>query len=164
MTWSFDNMSTPICALALAAGAASLVSAAPAAGNEAHATAPATQFVRDFFAAFDRRDIPAIRRTFAADATIVHDDGVEQTVPELIAAVTNAEHWYSRTRKIDDCHVTKEGKIIIAGCVNRVTFKRPDGREHSVAYDETWILRRTHDGLKAIRTHYSRIRKAAHTE
>jgi ketosteroid isomerase-like protein len=45
-----------------------------------------------------------------------------------------------------------------------VTFKRPDGREASIAYDETWILRRTHDGLKAVRTHYSRIRKAAHTE
>jgi ketosteroid isomerase-like protein len=157
-------MNRPTYALALAAAATIAGYANPVAAKQTPAPAPATQFVRAFFAALDSRDIPAIRDAFVPGATIVHDDGVEQTVPELIASVTDAKHWYSRTRDIADCDVEREGKIVIAGCINRVTFKRPDGRESSVAYDETWILRRTHEGLKAVRTHYSRIRKTSHAE
>jgi ketosteroid isomerase-like protein len=159
-----DDMRIPIYALALAAAATMMAHANPAAAGQTAMPDPATQFVRGFFAALDNRDIAAVRDAFLPGATIVHDDGVEQTVPELIASVTNAKHWYSRTRQIDDCTVDREGKIVIAGCINRVTFKRPDGRESSIAYDETWILRRTNEGLKAIRTHYSRIRKTTHAE
>jgi len=125
--------------------------------------APATQFVRNFFQAFDNRDIPRVRAAFIPTATIVHDDGVEQTVPQLIESVSSANHWYPRTRVIN-CDVKQSGKTVVAGCLNRVTFRRPDGEQKTIAYNETWILRRTETGLKALRTHYSRIRKSAHSE
>lgn len=143
---------------ALAATSGAVAHQAPAAN-----AAPATQFVRNFFHAFDDRDIPRIRAAFIPTATIVHDDGVEQTVPQLIDAVSSANHWYPRTRKID-CDVKESGKIVVVGCFNNVTFKRPDGAQKTVAYNETWVLRHTEAGLKAVRTHYSRIRKSAHSE
>lgn len=148
--------------LALAAVSGVAAGQGPAA-KQAQAPAPATQFVRNFFAALDDRDVPRLREYFVPTATIVHDDGVEQNVSEFLASVSDAEHWYSRTRHID-CHVEESGKIVVAGCLNQVTFKRPDGRERAVAYNETWILRSTDAGLKAVRTHYSRIRKSSHSE
>lgn len=149
--------------LALIAAPGSVAADRDAAATQARAPSPATQFVRNFFAALDDRDVRRIRESFVPTATIVHDDGVEQNVSQFIESVSDAEHWYPRTRHID-CHENESGEIVVAGCLNQVTFTRPDGRERAVSYNETWILRSTDAGLKAVRTHYSRIRTSAHSE
>jgi ketosteroid isomerase-like protein len=148
--------------LALATIPGTTADRAPAV-DQTRAPAPATRFVRDFFAALDRRDVRGVRESFVPTATIVHDDGVEQNVSQFLASVSSADHWYPRTRAID-CQVEERGEIVVAGCLNRVTFHHPDGRQVPVAYNETWILRRTAAGLKAVRTHYSRIRRSSHSE
>jgi hypothetical protein len=67
-----------------------------AGAGEAPAVAPAQEaeargFVERCFRAFDACDLTALEAAFAPGATIVHDDGVETTVPKMLVIVRNTK-------------------------------------------------------------------------
>lgn len=121
-------------------------------------------FVQNFFAAFDRRDFTTLQAAFSPDAVIVHDDGVQQTVPELMATLRSAKTWEPRQRTISGCTTQSFGAILVVGCLNHVEFHKPGVASTEHTYNETWVLERTAQGLRAVRSHYSLVMKKEHSE
>jgi hypothetical protein len=113
--------------------------------------------VRRLFEALDARNASAFRRAFAAGATIVHDNGVETSVPVVarrLAADSDTEphvRWLGRFR------CGGAGPWAWVGYENRLTYSS-GGRRLTLRFAETAILRRGRDGVwRFVRIHYSRI-------
>ena len=137
-----------------------LGSAAP---NQTRDLDAAESSVRAFFDAFDRRDVAWIEGAFLQTAKIIHDDGVTTGIPAMLSIIRNAAAWPPRQRTLSHFEITPIGdKVVLVGCLNRVTF-RPEGRAPTeFLYNETWVLEQTQSGLKVVRSHYSRVTQAEH--
>ena len=92
------------------------------------------------------------------------EDGVVTDIPAMLKIISKAKDWPPRTRRISDCDTSTFGDVLVVGCMNRVTFQRPGGKPAPYEYNETWVLQRTAAGLKAIRSHYSRVTQEEHSE
>jgi hypothetical protein len=145
----------------VAVAAVVVASSAPAPNTP---DAEGATFVKSFFRALDRRDLHAVREAFAPEATIVHDDGVQQTVAELVATIRKAKTWDPRRRTINSCRTQSYGAVLVVGCLNRVEFLPKGHKAETYTYNETWVLKRTPAGLRAVRSHYSLVSKQEHSE
>ncbi len=122
-------------------------------------------FVQAFFDAFDRRDVAGIEGAFLQSAKIIHDDGVTTDIPAVLSSIRNAAAWPPRQRTLSQFEITPIGdKVVLVGCLNRVTFRPAGCAPTEFLYSETWVLEQTQSGLKAVRCHYSRVTQAEHSE
>ena len=122
-------------------------------------------FVRNFFAAFDRRDIPFMTQQFEEAALIVHDDGVINTVPELMGVIAGAKAWAPRQRELSHFMVEMlSPSVYLVTCKNRVIFDPKTTSRSEYSYTETWVLRSRSGSLKAVHSHYSKITQSEHSE
>ncbi len=121
-------------------------------------------FVREFFKAFDERNVTALEGMFLEGATIVHHDGVEVTIPAMLADLRAVKNWRPRTRALSHFEAVQAGDVIVVGCLNHVVFQIAGTAPAESTYNETWVLQRTKGGWRAIRAHYSRVTKQQHTE
>jgi len=124
----------------------------------------AHMFVQRFFEAFDARDYEEMQKSFAPDATIVHDNGVVTDVPEMMNIIRTTEEWPRRQRELTKFQTHWAGDIVIVGYRNKVTYEPLNRPPISAAYTETWVLRRTESGFQALRVHYSRVTAEKHSE
>jgi hypothetical protein len=126
-------------------------------------TEEAFAFVRAFFTAFDERNVTALEGMFLDGATIVHYDGVEVTIPAMLADLRAVKNWPPRMRTLSHFEAFQAGDVVVVGALNQVVFQI-NGMPQEVTYNETWVLQRTKGALRAIRAHYSRVTKQQHTE
>jgi len=124
----------------------------------------AHMFVKRFFEAFDARDYEGMQKTFAPDATIVHDNGVVTTIPEMMNIIRTTEEWSPRQRELTKFQTHWVGDIVIVGFRNNLTYEPRDRPPINSAYTETWVLRRTGSGFQALRVHYSLVTAEKHSE
>ncbi|MFN7985087.1 MAG: nuclear transport factor 2 family protein [Vicinamibacterales bacterium] len=128
------------------------------------AAAAGEAFVRSFFDALDRRDVNAMTPLFAADALIVHHDGVRTTVPEFQQVMRSAKRWPVRERSLSQFECRQAGPLLIVGCRNEIRTRSDAGVWLPTEYTETWILEQVGDTVRALRCHYSRVTAGEHRE
>lgn len=126
--------------------------------------AEARAFVEAFFRAFDARDLGALEAAFAPGASIVHDDGVETSVPKLLEILRNTKEWPPRERTLSRFTLTRAAGAVVVGCLNHVRFAPPGRPPTEFTYNETWVLVPAADGLRAVRSHYSLVTREEHSE
>ncbi len=124
----------------------------------------AISLVRNFFSAFDSRDYAAMEAAFLPGATLVHDNGVMTSLPEMMQIIRTTSGWPPRERELSGFKIRWVGEVAIAGLRNRVTFRPTDRAPTTSTYTETWVLERTPAGLKTVRVHYSLVTAERHSE
>lgn len=141
----------------------------PATAKLPHATAQSEvasiALVRAFFVAFDARNEPAMLRLMAPTASLTHDNGVTTDVPTMMKIIRETREWPPRTRELSHFRVEPlAGGAQVLTLLNKVRFT-PAGRAPTESnYNETWVLEKGSNGLKAVRIHYSLVTREQHSE
>jgi hypothetical protein len=85
-------------------------------------TEEAFAFVRAFFTAFDERNVTALEGMFLDGATIVHYDGVEVTIPAMLADLRAVKNWPPRTRTLSHFEAFQAGDVVVVGALESGRF------------------------------------------
>jgi len=123
-----------------------------------------TNLVRDFFQAFDDRNIEKMEQMLAPNSVIIHHNGVATGKEEILNVIKETKNWYPRKRKLSEFEFDSDGKFAIVGVINEVTFYLPEEREVYEPYNETWIFKKETDKWYPTRVHYSKIVQEKHSE
>jgi ketosteroid isomerase-like protein len=120
--------------------------------------------VKDFFKAFDEKDIPKMSGILGPAIKIIHHNGATTNREEMLAIIKETKNWWPRTRTLSNFECIADAGIAIVGCDNEVIFSLPENKKVEERYKETWIFRKTAGLWKPVRCHYSKIVVEKHTE
>lgn len=123
-----------------------------------------SNLVRDFFQAFDDRDLPKMEQILTPDSKLIHNNGVVTTTQEMMEVISETKNWYPRKRTLSKFEFEADDNFAIVGVLNEVTFFLPAGKEVYEPYNETWIFKNIENNWHAIRIHYSKIIRDTDTE
>jgi ketosteroid isomerase-like protein len=157
---------TFLVAAALAAGAPAAIktsqnddadapkaAAAPGAGESRKRAAE--DFARRFFAAYDAHDVKAARALLAPGMKVLDFDAREHDVAALLKDIAAA--WVSPApkRELGNFEVVDAGALIVVAFDNRVTSQGAGEGSGSRRYRESWVLKPTPAGLRAVWATYA---------
>jgi hypothetical protein len=120
--------------------------------------------VREFFKAFDERDLTKLYNLLTPTTKIIDHNGVETSTEGLLTTIEGAENWWPRKRKLWDFEYTSNGTLAVLGLKNQVNFSMQNNEERETLYNETWILEKNGLEWKPVRIHYSKITPDNHLE
>lgn len=123
-----------------------------------------TNLVRDFFQAFDDRDLEKMELILTPSTIIIHNNGVTTDTKEMMNVIKETKNWYPRKRNLSGFEFDSDENFAIVGVLNEVTFSLPEDKEVYEPYNETWIFKKFDDKWHPIRIHYSKIIREKHTE
>lgn len=123
-----------------------------------------TNIVRDFFQAFDDRNLDKMEQILTPASKIIHNNGVSTDTKEMIEVIKETKNWYPRKRKLSEFEFYADENFALVGVVNEVTFSLPEDKEVYEPYNETWIFKKINNKWHPIRIHYSKIVREKHTE
>lgn len=123
-----------------------------------------TNLVRDFFQAFDDRDLEKMEQILTPASKIIHNNGVTTDTKEMMDVIKEAKNWYPRKRNLSEFEFDADDNFAIVGVLNEVTFSLPEDKEVYEPYNETWIFKKIENKWHPIRIHYSKIVREKHTE
>ena len=131
--------------------------------RELDSIAAVTQ-VREFFKAFDAKDVKKIDSLWGPSMKVIHHNGATTNTAEMIRVIEETKDWWPRTRKLSDFEFIANGNLSILGLKNEVTFSLPDGKKVYEPYIETWVFERSGNTWIPVRCHYSKITVEKHSE
>lgn len=120
--------------------------------------------VKDFFKAFDERELQKMNDIMDPTMTIIHHNGVTTNREEMITIIKETKNWWPRTRKLSQFECIADADLAIVGLHNEVIFSLPENKAVVEPYRETWIFKRIENQWKAVRCHYSKITVDKHSE
>lgn len=125
----------------------------------------AIRLVRQFFEAFDARDMTRIEASFAPSAQIIHHNGVITDIPTMLTIVRETKRWAPRKRELSDFKVKElGGGYMLVTCRNHIVADPSTPQETAYTYIETWLLQSVDGALRAIHVHYSMVTAKEHSE
>lgn len=127
-------------------------------------SALAVTVVKDFFKAFDEKDLKKIDDLLIPSTKIIHHNGATTNTAEMIKIIEETKDWWPRTRKLSNYEFTSNSNLSILGLMNEVTFLLPDNKKVYEPYNETWIFGKIDSSWKPIRIHYSKVTVEKHSE
>lgn len=123
-----------------------------------------TNLVRDFFQAFDDRDLEKMEQILTPTSIIIHNNGVTTDTKEMMGVIKETKNWYPRKRNLSEFEFDANDNFAIVGVLNEVVFSLPENKEVYEPYNETWIFKKIKNKWHPIRIHYSKIVREKHTE
>lgn len=120
--------------------------------------------VKDFFKAFDEKDLKKIDALLIPSTQIIHHNGTVTDTAEMIRIIEDTKDWWPRTRKLSDFEFVSGSNLYIAGFMNEVIFSLPDNKKVIEPYNETWIFEKIVESWKPVRIHYSKVTVEKHSE
>jgi ketosteroid isomerase-like protein len=124
-------------------------STAPAAPADAASRKAAEEFARHFFAAYDARNVAAAKALLAPEMKILAFDGQERNVAALLEGIS-ASSSPPPKRELGNFEVFDAGSVIVVAFDDRVTAQGAGAPSGSIRYRESWVLKPTPAGLRAI--------------
>jgi hypothetical protein len=116
----------------------------------------AENFARSFFAAYDARDAAAISGLFEPGAQIVHFSGEQTDIPTLLKLIASAPSAAARPKRVlSHFEVLDAAPLIIVAFDNQVTTAEVGGVAKTFKYRESWFLKPTSTGLRAVWATYA---------
>ncbi len=122
------------------------------------------KLIRDFFQAFDERDLTRMEKLLLPASKIIHHNGVETNTKEMMEIISKTKNWYPRERSLTKFEYFGDSKIAIVGLLNEVTFTLSKNKKVYEPYNETWIFEKIGTSWYPIRIHYSKIIQDEHSE
>ena len=120
--------------------------------------------VKNFFKAFDERDLQKLKDIMSPEMKIIHHNGAITNREEMIAIIKETKNWWPRTRKLSDFECIGDADLAIVGVNNEVIFSLAENKTVMEPYNETWIFKKTGNQWKAVRCHYSKVTVDKHSE
>ena len=124
----------------------------------------AVSVVREFFKAFDEKDLKTIDSLLNPSMKIIHHNGAITNTAEMIRVIEETKDWWPRTRRLSNYEFTSNGNLSIVSLKNEVTFSLPNNKKVYEPYNETWIFEKKDNKWRPIRCHYSKITVDKHSE
>jgi hypothetical protein len=121
------------------------IPAAPVAEETRNA---AEDFVRRFFKAYDARDVAAAGALLAPEMKFVAIDARERDVAALLEDAGAGSHSAAPKRELGNFEVIGAGPLTVVTFEDRVASRKAGA---SLRHRETWILKPTPAGLRAVR-------------
>jgi len=85
--------------------------------------------VKDFFKAFDEKDIEKMSSILGPAITIIHHNGATTNREEMLAIIKETKNWWPRTRTLSNFECIADTGIAIVGCDNEVIFSLPENKK-----------------------------------
>ena len=95
----------------------------PAKTNEYDKNADSVQvvgIVKDFFKAFDERDLQKMNEILGPGIKIIHHNGATTNRDEMLTVIKETKNWWPRTRKLSDFEFIGSAGIALVGVMNEV--------------------------------------------
>lgn len=121
-------------------------------------------FVKDFFKAFDDKDLKKINSLLIPSTEITHHNGATTNTAEMLKIIEETKDWWPRTRKLSSFEFISNSNLSIVGLLNEVIFSLPGNKKVIEPYNETWIFEKIDNSWKPIRIHYSKVTVEKHSE
>jgi ketosteroid isomerase-like protein len=116
----------------------------------ARRAAAAQDLARRYFAAYDARDVAAAKALLAPEMKIVGFDARERNVAALLEDIAAASASPPPYRELGDFEVIDAGAVIVIAFDNRITAQSAGETHETVRHRESWVLKPTPGGLRAI--------------
>ena len=120
--------------------------------------------VKDFFKAFDEKDLKRINNLCVPTTKIIHHNGVTTNTKEMCEIIKTTKNWWPRIRRMSDFEYFYNKNLAVLGFKNQVIFSLPKNKKVKEMYRETWIFKKNRQIWKPIRIHYSSILQCKHSE
>jgi ketosteroid isomerase-like protein len=117
--------------------------------------AAAEDFARRFFAAYDAHDVKAAKTLLAPDMKVLGIDASERDVAALLKDIAAASASPAPKRELGNFEVVDAGALIVVAFDNRVTSQGAGEGSKSLRYRESWVLKSTPAGLRAVWATYA---------
>ena len=149
-----NRLLSAACVAFLLASSPGMAADAPAA--VASATGQSAEgFVRAFFTAYDARDLTVISAMFEPGAQIVHFTGVQTDVPTMVKMIEASPPSAMRPKRVlGGFETVDSGPLTLVAYDNAVTAP-VGGVSKTYKYRETWFLKSTPAGLRAVWVTYN---------
>ena len=120
--------------------------------------------VKDFFKAFDERDLQKMNEILGPGIKIIHHNGATTNRDEMLTVIKETKNWWPRTRKLSDFEFIGSTDIAAVGVMNEVIFSLPKNKKIVELYKESWIFKKIETQWKPVRCHYSKVIVDKHSE